>query len=153
MRPDPSSICLNLWAYVDSRTSLVQRVAGRAYVLDGTDEQRFALLTALSRSDYATADIASVPRQFAVVPPIPDIPPIEGAVHADELADPTTMSAVFEPVYRKIEAGMPQQLTFDAEGEPEVWKIAVPDNALFLKTLILEQPDGTLVPQVGTPNV
>lgn len=150
MLHDPRNTCLNLWVYVDVQTSLVHRVAGRAYVIDGTDDQRYAVLNALSTADYATAETAGVPRRFIAVPPVPDAPSIAGAVHVNELQNPETMNAIFEPLFRKIEANLPSQTTFDGAGEPEVWKATIPDDALFLVTGLLEQPDGTLVPQAGT---
>lgn len=150
MLPDPQSNCLNLWVYIDVRTSLVERVAGRAYVIDGTEDERYAVLKNLSTSDYATAETTGVPKRFVAVPPVPGIPSIEGAVHVDELQNPATMNAIFEPLLRKIEANLPQQFTFDGSGEPSVWKASIADNALFVVTGLLEQLDGTLVPQAGT---
>lgn len=44
-------VCLNLWAYVDEG-GYIARVAARAYVLDGDDDDKLSVLHRLAASDF-----------------------------------------------------------------------------------------------------
>ena len=40
-------LCFNLWAFADEKTSVIRRISGKPYVLDGTDIEKTALLLSL----------------------------------------------------------------------------------------------------------
>ena len=48
LNPDNTELCLNLWAFADKETRYVYALAGRAYRLSGNDEEKLAILRALS---------------------------------------------------------------------------------------------------------
>lgn len=46
-----TELCFNLWYYLDIKQRIVA-VAARAYILDGSDEEKAAVLLKLSREEY-----------------------------------------------------------------------------------------------------
>lgn len=139
---EKTEACFNLWAFVDQNTRIVQRISGKAYVLDGDDEAKLAVLKQLAPTDYLTAPWTAVPDHHVVWGPQGQS--VRGAVFAADL-DP---GAVFGGVIDALSM-LPNQLR-SVDGQYEVCRFdasaaAVP---LFVLTYVLEREDGRLVPQV-----
>ena len=60
-----AEICLNLW-YFAGESGIVLRLAGKAYALTGTEEQKLAALHLMSGSDHLTATLGYVPPKFVL---------------------------------------------------------------------------------------
>jgi len=56
-------VVLNLWAYVDE-AGYILRLAGKSYVMAGDDDEKLAVLRALSRTDFLSAAWCKVPTNF-----------------------------------------------------------------------------------------
>ena len=134
-------VCLNLWWYCDQLSGIVQRLAGRAYALTGTDEEKLAVLHNLARSDFHIAINAHVPSRFKVVS---EHGTIESATTAAEVGN--SMFAVFEELINTLERELPEQVHFISY-EPDVYRLKLPEDPLHVLTCILEYPDGRLEPQ------
>ncbi|MGP5183751.1 hypothetical protein ACTXKY_08500, partial [Corynebacterium variabile] len=129
---------------VDPATRIIQRVAGKAYALAGTDEDMLKVLRTLAPTDFLTGHWTAVPQEFEVKPPSEELPTISGAVHVSQLQDPVTHGQVFEPVFRTIEENLPIQMRLEEWGVPREEKLAFPDAILQITTYVLEHPDGVL---------
>ena len=59
-------VVLNLWAYADE-DGMIIRLAGKAYVMQGSDQEKLALLRQLSPTDFLSVAWAKVPSNFKVI--------------------------------------------------------------------------------------
>lgn len=125
-------IVVNLWCIVSRYSGLISDLAGRIYYLDGTDDEKVALLKRLAATDHHLATRSMVPERFVANE-------IAGYCPVDELNNPET--TLFEELYQELEHELNMRLTLL---EP----LKIPDNPLFVVTCLLENEDGTLTPVV-----
>lgn len=143
---DNPEVVLNLWAYVDEG-GYIQRVAGKAYVLVGTDQQKLAVLRQLSGSDFLSAPWHPVPRNFRITNP--DGEELIGVAHASMLPDPNTHPSLFGQLMDVLAKQLPTQLR-SVDGEFKPFKLKLPEAPLCVTTQILEFEDGRQVPMVSS---
>lgn len=142
---DNPEVVLNLWAYVDEG-GYIQRVAGKFYVLDGTDQQKLAVLRKLSGSDFLSAQWRPVPESFRITNT--DGEDLHGVAHASMLPDPNTHPSLFGQLMDELAKQVPTQLR-SLDGEFTPFKLALPESPLCVTTQILEFEDGRQVPLVS----
>lgn len=134
-------LCFNAWILVDPYTGIVQTAAAKPYALAGDDESKLAVLRALAATDFYTAPRTAVPGRWVVR--VPDGRELPGAMHISQLNESgpefDAMGAVASPP--------PQILMRD--GIPEGFVLPVPEEPLFVRTVVEERHDGTLVPVVN----
>lgn len=138
-------VCVNLWAYADE-AGYVARVAARAYVLDGDDDAKLAVLHLLAATDFLHADWMSISKKFVINGP--DGKRMEGVAHASMLNDGVTPGVLFGPLFNKLEAAVPQQAR-TANGEYEAFSLKLPEDPLTVTTVVMEFDDGRLIPMVS----
>jgi hypothetical protein len=63
---ESSEIIMNLWFIYDKQDSVIYGLAGRAYRMKGTDEEKTNFLKQLALTDYGLATRTSVPESFSV---------------------------------------------------------------------------------------
>ena len=139
-------VCINLWAYADPETKMVQRVAARMYVLLGDDNAKLQTLSTLAFTDNAIAKWSAVPDHQIVV--LPDGTRIPGLVRIDVLHDNATRDQVFAPLLRSLEDELPGQMGFRPDGGLTSLCMPIPDEPLFLLTPAWEYPDGQVIMEV-----
>ena len=140
LNPDNTELCLNLWAFADKGTGYVYVLAGRAYRLSGTDEEKLQILRALSFSDYHLAERYPVPKRFELI------------AGEDKRLGFTTTAAVndpnaqlFEEIFKALEKELPPILLPGAgDGTFTTCKQVVSDNPLSVRTVLLEDQYGNL---------
>jgi hypothetical protein len=136
-------LCVNLWWYCDVQTNIVQRLAGRAYALTGTDDQKLQILHALAPTDFHAASLFPLPDRFTVTSEHGELKGATGPAvvvhHQDK---------VFSEVYQALERDLPDQYRF-VDGKPEVYRLKLPQDVLNVVTCIYEYPDGRLIPQIS----
>jgi hypothetical protein len=126
----PPEIILN----VDEDQQCIFALAGRAYIADGTDEEKTALLKQLSGTDYPLALKLPTPERYVTFYNDKMRP---GIAHVSELDDPATQ--LFEEVYQAIEAKMAKM------AEERDWPLddyKIPDNPLFVMTALYQEDAG-----------
>jgi len=142
---DNPEVVLNLWVYADD-DGTVFRVAGRAYVLCGTEKEKLAQLRCLAASDFLAAKWQKVPDNFTLQHT--NGQSLKGVANLSDLRDPVAHSAVFKLVIKEAEQDLPQQLrSIRAEYESFVMKI--PKEPLYVTTVVIEREDGALVPMIS----
>ena len=117
-------LALNLWAYLDQGMGLVYAVAGKAYALTGSEEEKLAVLHKLAATDFISVKRQSVLKNFRL---LDGEHTQEGIVAASTRRE--NAAQVFEGVIQSIEAEL-----------PPIPKIAKPTNTRrngFLKTICL----------------
>jgi len=141
-----AEICLNLWYFVDD-TGIVIRLAGKAYALTGTDEEKLAALHMMSGSDHLTATLGKVPPQFVFISKQGDLGeelrgaiPVAG-IHQDH-------AAVFGPLMDQIERDLPKGIR-SVNDNYEKFVVKLPQDPLCVTTAVYERADGELVARVG----
>lgn len=145
--PHPLSkpeIVANLWVYADE-AGYVSRVAGKVYVLDGSDREKLDLLRRLSATDFLSAEWMQIPENFAVIGPHG-----ESLRYAQlsVLSDEYSKSLLVGPLLEKLAASVTEQL-HEVDGEYRTFKLQMPEAPLTVLTVVVEHPDGRLVPMLN----
>ena len=103
VRHSDAEVCLNLWYFQNA--GIVMPLAGKAYALVGSEQQKLSVLRSLTGADYLTATRGFVPQKFQMTMASDTL---AGAVPANMIHD--YHSAVFGPLIDKIEAELPKQM-------------------------------------------
>lgn len=140
-----AEICLNLWFYVDD-TGVVIRLAGKAYALNGTEQQKLAILHSLSGTDHLTATLAKLPESFVMKSDQGDL---RGAVPVASVHE--NHARVFGPLMDQIERDLPKGIR-SVNDNYEQFTVKLPEEPLCVTTAVYERADGELVAHVGNPN-
>lgn len=138
-------VVLNLWAYTGDG-GYVLRIAGKAYAMDGEDDQKLALLHALSSTDFLCAAWEKVPQNLTVVGA--DGEKMAGVAHASMLSDPASHQVLFGPLMERLASELPTQMrSFD--GEYAQFRLELPEDPLCVTTIVIEHEDGRLEPMIA----
>lgn len=124
-------ICLNIWIVISQETGIVKSLGGRMYYLDGTDEQKTAVLKFLANSDFAMAFKMPIPDNY-VVHHGDEV--ITGAVTPAELDEMS--SPLYEELYSFLDGQKEHQLGLD--GFDYFLSERIPENPLYVVTPLLE---------------
>lgn len=138
-------VVFNVWAYSDA-DGFVLRVAGKAYVMDGDDDSKLALLRQLAVSDFLSASWEKVPEGFSMRGDKGRT--MKGVAHASLLSDPSAHWTLFGPLIERLEKEIPEQVR-NVDGEYQVFRLSLPQAPLTITTLIFEHEDGRLVPMIS----
>jgi len=131
MPPEP---IFNLWYIVDEEHQYIFSIAGRAYIADGTDDEKTALLKQLAATDFPMALQLPVPdcyETFYVDRMRPGIVPVA------ELDNPATQ--LFEELYQAIDAELAERAE-KMRLPADTYK--VPDNPLYVMTALYLEDEG-----------
>ncbi len=135
-------VVLNLWYFVEETTGIVYRLAGRIYAMTGSNEQKLNVLHRLSATDFHIAQVFSVPERFKTVIYSTTL---EGVTRPEIAAQ--NSAVLFKEVIERIESAIPIQM-HNIDGEPQTYRLTIPENPLMVCTCIIEREDGTLEPQL-----
>lgn len=131
-----TEIIVNLWYYVDEECQFISTLAGRAYIADGTDEEKTALLKRLAQTDYPLAVQRLVPDRY-VSDFAGKMRP--GIAHVSELDNPATQ--LFEDVYQALEEKLAKMA--ETRNLP-VDDFKIPDSPLFVMTALYQDDYGEI---------
>lgn len=115
-----SEICFNLWYYLNKQ-QCITAVAGRAYMLDGSEEEMGEALVALSKHDYKL--VAASP------------PPQGAGMHYSELKR-LGVEALFEKEFQRIRQTFPKN-------------VALPEDKFFYATPLFDFGQGFVPTEIG----
>lgn len=130
----------NLWYHYDSNSGFISAIAGRGYILDGSDDEKVQILQKLAATDYLYAKWLPVPDRYVVhlhEPATGREKEVKGVVSVREL-DVLGLS-LFAEVLTQIESEVPKneyRLVF----EKQIWK--VDEKPLYCMTGICEKEAG-----------
>lgn len=138
-------VVLNLWAYADE-DGYIMRLAGKAYVLAGSDDNKLWLLRQLSATDFLSAPWFPVSKNFKLLRP--DGEEMAGVATASMLSDPASHEALFSPVMDALSDALPEQANMTERGYRK-FRMNLPESPLCVTTVVMEFEDGRLVPMVA----
>ena len=138
-----AEICLNLWYYAD-RSGVVLRLAGKAYALTGSDEEKLAALHRLAATDHLTATQGAVPQTFKLTS---EHGTIRGAIPVADIF--LVHGTVFGPIMDQIERELPKGIR-SVNDKYEHFTIQLPQEPLCVTTGVFEQQNGELIARVTT---
>jgi len=138
-------VVANIWVYADE-AGYVARVAGKAYVLDGSEREKLDLLKRLSATDFLSAKWMPIPENFGVIGP--DGERLQYA-QLSMLSDEYLKSLLVGPLLEQLAASVPEQL-HEVNGEYRNFKLQMPEAPLTVLTVVVEHPDGRLVPMLNS---
>jgi hypothetical protein len=137
-------VVANIWVYADEAGN-VARVAGKAYVLDGSDRDKLDLLRRLAATDFLCAEWIPIPENFGVIGQ--DGERLRYA-QLSVLSDEYSKSVLVGPLLEQLASSVPEQL-HEVDGEYRRFRLPMPDAPLTVLTVVIEHPDGRLVPLVN----
>lgn len=114
-----TELCFNLWYYLDTKQNLVN-LAAKAYMLEGTDEAKAAVLEKLSSTDYQTAHKHSPPSQ---------------EMHYSKL-QLLGIDTVFDEVFNQLRNAAPYDVSF-------------PEDKLYFATPMFDFGQGFVPAKIG----
>lgn len=131
MTPEP---IFNLWYIVDEEHQYIFGIAGRAYIADGTDDEKTTLLKQLAATDFPMALQLPVPDRYVTFYADKMRP---GIVSVAELDNPATQ--LFEELYQAIDAELAERA--EKMRQPaDTYR--VPDNPLYVMTALYLEDEG-----------
>lgn len=137
-------VVANIWVYTDE-VGYFGRIAGKAYVLDGSDRDKLDMLRRLAATDFLSAEWMPIPNNFGVIGP--DGERLSYA-QLSMLANEETKSFLVGPLLEKLASSVPEQLK-EVSGEYRRFQMHMPEVPLTVLTVVIEYPDGRLVPMVN----
>jgi len=133
-----SELCCNLWAIFEPNTQVIYALAGRAYALQGTDEDKLKMLRELSACDYQTVKAVKLPERFNLVEPCGQTK--KGVTTIQSFYDKS--SALFDELFAHIENQLPAITDYTQE-ETKLIPQRLPSDPLCVTTLLCEDEQGS----------
>jgi len=139
-----AEIVINLWAVFDGSIGFIHELAGKAYSICGTDQEKLDLLKTLSATDHVTAERYNVPERFTVI--FADGSEESGIARLSMISLPAAQ--LFEDVFKTIENELPP--IFDiSDDDREVTHQTIPKSPLCVITVLYEDEDGSIRPIIS----
>ena len=136
---------INLWAY-SGEDGTILRLAGKTYVMQGTDAEKLDLLRQLAATDFLSAPWHKVPPNFTIQHT--EFGEMKGAAQASMISDPYYHQNLFGPLIEKLAQSIPEQAR-SINGEYVKFRLDLPEAPLCISTIVMEYEDGSLVPMVA----
>ena len=140
-----SEVVINLWAY-SGEDGTILRLAGKSYVMQGSDAEKLALLRQLAATDFLSAPWDKVPANFTIQDT--DLGVMKGVAQASMIGDPYYHQNLFGPLIETLARSIPEQVR-SVDGEYQTFRLDIPQEPLCVSTLVMETEDGSLVPMVS----
>jgi hypothetical protein len=142
---DNREVVINLWAY-SGEDGTILRLAGKTYVMQGTDAEKLWLLRHLAASDFLCAPWHKVPVNFTIQHVY--FGERKGVAQASMVSDPQYHEHLFGPLIESLAQAIPEQVR-SVNGEYRKFRLAIPQEPLCVSTIVMEYEDGTLIPMVS----
>jgi hypothetical protein len=142
---DNPEVVINLWAY-SGEDGTILRLAGKTYVMQGTDAEKLSLLRQLAASDFLSASWDKVPVNFTIQHT--DFGEMKGAAQVSLINDQHYHEHLFGPLIEKLAQSIPEQAR-SVNGGYQKFRLDLPQAPLYVSTVVMEYEDGTLVPIVS----
>ena len=140
-----AELCLNLWYFVDD-SGIVVRIAGKAYALRGSEEEKLRALHLMAGTDHLTATLGKIPERFFIRTEQGEL---KGVAPVELLQD--NDANCYGPLIDQIERELPKGIR-SVNGNYEHFTLKIPQNPLLVTTAVYERRDGELVARVGKPD-
>ncbi len=141
-------LAANVWPVVDADTGIVLRFFMRAYAMTGDDEVISRTLLALAPADYHVARVFRIPLAMQIAS---EYGTLKGARPIGEFHE--RRDVILDSAYRELEADFAKLQGIVVEDFDEgALGIAMiprfPVDPYLVVTILIERPDGQLVPQL-----
>lgn len=143
-------VVFNLWAYL-GEDGYIMRLAGKAYVMKGSDTEKLTLLRMLSGSDFLSAQWDAHWDDVAVGIASDSTPENQGNKLPDDsiLSNPEGRKSLFGPLIDKLAKSLPEQVC-TVNGDYQELSLKIPREPLCVSTVIRENEDGTFAPLLSS---
>ena len=138
-------VVINLRAYAGEDGTIL-RLAGKSYVMQGTDAEKLALLRQLAATDFLSAPWHKVPSNFTMHHMV--FGEMQGVAQASMISDPYCHQNLFGPLIESLAQSIPEQVR-SVEGKYQTFRLDIPQQPLCVATIVMEIEDGSLVPMVS----
>jgi len=110
-------VALNLW-YVRDEEGIIYSLRIKAYVTEGSDEEKLAFLQERARLDYLIAEPFEIPGRFHLTIGVGHDAKKTPVAHVSMLETLDTPIALFEDAIRTIESRFPAQSDLNVPQDP-----------------------------------
>lgn len=142
---DRAEVVINLWAYAGEDGTIL-RLAGKSYVMQGTDADKLTLLRQLAATDFLSTPWHKVPSNFTIQHT--EFGEIKGAAQTSLIGNPYYHQELFGPLIEGLAKSLPEQVQ-SINGEYRKFRLEMPQEPLYVSTLVMENEDGSLIPMVS----
>lgn len=142
---DNPEVVMNLWAYA-GEGGVILRLAGKTYVMQGSDNEKLSLLRQLSATDFLCAGWEKVPPNFNFLDT--DGSKMKGIAQASMITEQHYHESLFGPLIERLANSIPEQVR-SIDGDYQKFRLDLPESPLCVTTVVLENEDGALVPLVS----
>ncbi len=118
-------VVLNLW-YVRDEEGIIYSLRVKAYVVEGTDEEKLTFLQKRARLDYLIAEPFEIPERFHLTSNAKKMP----VAHVNMLETLESPIALFEDAFKTIENRFPAQSDLNISQDPLVCSTPLMHNKL-----------------------
>lgn len=127
---------LNLW-YVRDEEGIIYSLRAKAYVVEGTDEEKLAFLQERATLDYLIADPFEVPKRFNFISGVGHDEKEMPVGHIAMIETMDSPIALFEDAIKVIEKRFPAQSD-----------LSIPQDPLVCTTPLMPNKHGIIEPRV-----
>ena len=120
-------VVLNLW-YVRDEEGIIYSLRIKAYVTEGSDEEKLAFLQERARLDYLLAEPFEIPERFHLTIGVGHDAKEMPVAHVSMLKTLDTPIALFEDAIRTIESRFPAQSDLTVPRDPLVCSTPLMQN-------------------------
>jgi hypothetical protein len=138
-----AELCFNLWYFFDD-SGIVLRIAGKAYALRGSDEEKLAALHLMAGTDHLTATQGKVPERFVIHTEHGELKSA-APVHFFHDNDANAYGALIDQIERDLPKGIRS-----VGSNYEHFTMKIPQQPLIVTTAVYEREDGELVARVAS---
>jgi hypothetical protein len=128
-------VVLNLW-YVLDEEGIIYSLRTKAYVMEGSDEEKLAFLQERARLDYLIAEPFEIPKRFHLTIGVGQNAKRMPVVHVTMLERLDSPIALFEEAIKTIESRFPAQSN-----------LSVPQDPLVCATPLMQNKFGIIQPK------
>lgn len=122
-------VVLNLW-YVRDEEGIIYSLRVKAYLIEGTDEEKLAFLQERARLDYLIAEPFEIPERFHLTTGVGRNAKRMPVAHVNMLETLDSRIALFEDAFKTIENRFPAQSDLNIPQDPVVCSTPLMQNKL-----------------------
>jgi hypothetical protein len=133
-------VVLNLW-YVRDEEGIIYSLRVKTYVIEGTEDEKLALLQERARLDYLIAEPFEIPERFHLTIGVGNNAKRMPVAHINMLETLASHIALFEDAFKIIESRFPAQSD-----------LSIPQDPLVCSTPLIQNKAGDLEPNFTGQN-
>ncbi len=130
-------VILNLW-YVRDEEGIIYSLRAKAYVGEGSEQEKLEFLQQRARLDYLVAEPFEIPKRFHVTIGVGRESKVMPVAHVSMLQTLDSPIALFEDAIKSLDSRMPAQS-----------QLGIPQDPLVCTTPLMQNEHGVIEPRIS----